>query len=300
MREPSPRVSPQRSGASSASTVAICRQHRSHDQQRARPHCDDRCRDGASPRLRADALRAQRRQFDVTSGVLRRAWRFDGSERVPSREPSALMRALVGWQKVRWRAPELTLKPGMEVDLGGIGKEYAVDRAAALARPLSAQCLLNFGGDLLALGPAVEGRPWRVGVESLDESAVAARQIDLVSRRARDERRCTPILAQGRTSVTATFSTHDRLARRGRAALGDGCRSDCTQAGHSPRSRCSAVGTPRPFCLAGRPVLVPALSGAPIRCCTRPSVHQHALIGKRSQSAARSDVHAASSCESVW
>jgi len=120
-------------------------------------------------------------KFDVTSGVLRRAWRFDGSDRVPSRAAVDALLPLVGWRKVRWRAPELTPLPGMEIDLGGIGKEYAVDRAAALVRPLSARCLLNFGGDLLALGPQAEGRPWRVGVESLHDSTAAARQIELVT-----------------------------------------------------------------------------------------------------------------------
>jgi thiamine biosynthesis lipoprotein len=94
---------------------------------------------------------------------------------------SALL-ATVGWQRVRWRSPEITLLPGMEIDLGGIGKEYAVDRAAALVRPLSSRCLLNFGGDLLALGPQDEhGRPWRVGIESLGGADVAAKQIDLAS-----------------------------------------------------------------------------------------------------------------------
>ena len=55
----------------------------------------------------------------------------------------------------------------MEIDFGGIGKEYAVDRAAALVRPLSTHCLFNFGGDLLALGPQAGGasvaRRHRVG-----------------------------------------------------------------------------------------------------------------------------------------
>ena len=118
-------------------------------------------------------------KFDVTSGVLRRAWRFDGSDRVPSREAVAALLPVVGWHKVRWRAPELTLLPGMEVDLGGIGKEYAVDRAAALVRPLSANCLLNFGGDLLALGPQAGGAAWRVGIESVTAAATAARHIEL-------------------------------------------------------------------------------------------------------------------------
>lgn len=118
-------------------------------------------------------------KFDVTSGVLRRAWRFDGSDRVPSQAAVAALLARVGWHKVRWRSPELTLLPGMEIDLGGIGKEYAVDRAAGLVRPLSEQCLINFGGDLLALGPQDGDRPWRVGIESLAGDGAAAKQIDL-------------------------------------------------------------------------------------------------------------------------
>jgi thiamine biosynthesis lipoprotein len=118
-------------------------------------------------------------KFDVTSGVLRRLWQFDGSDRVPSQEAIAALLPIVGWDKVRWRAPELTLLPGMEIDLGGIGKEYAVDRAAALAQPLSTNCLLNFGGDLLALGPQAGGEPWRVGIESVTAAGTAAKHIDL-------------------------------------------------------------------------------------------------------------------------
>ena len=118
-------------------------------------------------------------KFDVTSGVLRRAWRFDGSDRVPSPEAVAALLPIVGWDKVSWRAPELRLPPGMEIDLGGIGKEYAVDSAAALVRPVSARCLLNFGGDLLALGPQLGQAPWRVGIESVSDSGAVARHIDL-------------------------------------------------------------------------------------------------------------------------
>lgn len=118
-------------------------------------------------------------KFDVTSGVLRRAWRFDGSDRVPSEQTVAPLLALVGWHKVRWRSPQVTLPPGMEIDLGGIGKEYAVDRTAALVRPLSESCLINFGGDLLALGPQEGDRPWRVGIESLAGDGATAKQIDL-------------------------------------------------------------------------------------------------------------------------
>jgi thiamine biosynthesis lipoprotein len=39
--------------------------------------------------------------------------------------------------------------------------------------------MLNFGGDLLALGPRRDGRPWLVGIESLDAPAASAKQIEL-------------------------------------------------------------------------------------------------------------------------
>jgi FAD:protein FMN transferase len=117
-------------------------------------------------------------RFDVTSGVLRRVWRFDGGDRVPAAAAVAALLPSVGWDKVQWRAPQIALPAGMEIDLGGIGKEYAVDRAAALVRPLATHCLLNFGGDLLALGPQPNGQPWHVGIESLS-GGTAARHIEL-------------------------------------------------------------------------------------------------------------------------
>jgi thiamine biosynthesis lipoprotein len=119
------------------------------------------------------------RRFDITSGVLRKAWKFDGSDRVPQRSTVKALLDRVGWHRAQWRRPTLRLEPGMQIDFGGIGKEYAVDRAAALVAPVSRSCLLSFGGDLLALGPSLGGRPWVVGIESLRESGAAAATIEL-------------------------------------------------------------------------------------------------------------------------
>ena len=105
--------------------------------------------------------------FDVTSGVLRRVWKFDGSERLP--EPAAVTEVLklVGWDKASWQRPRLRLEPGMEIDFGGIGKEYAVDRAAKLgAQAGGVPLLVNFGGDLCATGPRRDGTPWNVAIEN--------------------------------------------------------------------------------------------------------------------------------------
>jgi thiamine biosynthesis lipoprotein len=104
--------------------------------------------------------------FDITSGILRQAWRFDGGERVPSADEIGALLPRVGWDKLRWDKPRLTLRPGMEIDLGGIGKEYAVDRVASLLCAQSAvSTLVNFGGDLYASSPRRAQQSWKVGVE---------------------------------------------------------------------------------------------------------------------------------------
>lgn len=113
--------------------------------------------------------------FDLTSGVLRRVWRFDGSERVPSPEAVRACLADVGWSRVRWERPVIVLPRGMELDLGGLGKEYAVDRAVALvAGHTSVPFLINFGGDLCAPGPRADASPWQVGVDDPDHTGERA------------------------------------------------------------------------------------------------------------------------------
>jgi len=112
--------------------------------------------------------------FDITSGILRRAWKFDGSDRLPEVATVQNLLPLIGFDKVRWRNPFLTVPDGMELDLGGIGKEYAVDKAYDL---LMARCpapfLVNFGGDLRASRPLPHG-PWKVGIERPDTVQTAA------------------------------------------------------------------------------------------------------------------------------
>lgn len=104
--------------------------------------------------------------FDITSGVLREVWHFDGGDRLPVQEDVDRVLDRVGWNKVDWQAPHLRMPDGMQIDLGGIGKEYAVDRAVELLlRQTQAAFLINFGGDLRASGRRKNGQPWHVGVE---------------------------------------------------------------------------------------------------------------------------------------
>jgi thiamine biosynthesis lipoprotein len=117
--------------------------------------------------------------FDITSGVLRRVWTFDGSDRVPEYAAVERVLPLIGFDKIMFDGRRLLLPADMELDFGGIGKEYAVDRAYEL---LASSCpvpfLINFGGDLRANGPPPQG-PWQVGVERPGSERDAALVLEL-------------------------------------------------------------------------------------------------------------------------
>jgi len=125
-------------------------------------------------RFCADLWQASDGLFDITSGVLRRAWDFRAARLPGPGEVEALL-PLVGWQQVDWNGqPDeawIALpRAGMEIDLGGIGKEYAADRAALRLQAHGVRhALVNLGGDLHALGPRglpeCAGAPWQIDIE---------------------------------------------------------------------------------------------------------------------------------------
>ncbi|MDR3416402.1 MAG: FAD:protein FMN transferase [Nevskia sp.] len=119
--------------------------------------------------------------FDITSGVLRRAWDFK-SGRLPQAGEIERLLPLVGWNKIVWRRPRLVLPlPGMELDFGGYVKEYAADRAAQACREAGAQHgLVELGGDIALVGPHPDGSPWQVGVRHprQPERAIAVIPLD--------------------------------------------------------------------------------------------------------------------------
>jgi thiamine biosynthesis lipoprotein len=110
--------------------------------------------------------------FDPALGRVVRLWDI-GHRTVPPEERA--VHRLAGRRLHRaidvgtWRgAPALRFTaPDVEIDLGGIGTGYGVDRAvdALRARGVS-RALVNVGGDIYALGEAVSGEPWRVGIQS--------------------------------------------------------------------------------------------------------------------------------------
>lgn len=101
--------------------------------------------------------------FDITSGILRRAWDFKNAV-VPSNASLAPLLARVGMEQIEIQNQELRLHGG-EVDLGGIGKEYAVDRASqSLQNAGVTDALVNLGGDIHAFGRKPDDQPWTIGI----------------------------------------------------------------------------------------------------------------------------------------
>ncbi|MBS0662517.1 MAG: FAD:protein FMN transferase [Verrucomicrobia bacterium] len=109
--------------------------------------------------------------LDATALPLMRLWDYKAPiPRVPSPAEVDAARRLVGWLRVERTPGRIYLpEPGMALDLGGWGKEYAVDMVAELARRSGlASALIDFGHDLRAIG-AAPGKPaWHIGLEDPD------------------------------------------------------------------------------------------------------------------------------------
>lgn len=104
--------------------------------------------------------------FDITSGILRKAWVFDGSENLPSAKTVEELLKFVGWHHVNYTPTRFVMRKGMEIDFGGLGKEYAVDRAVLLlSKVTDVAFLVNYGGDLAAFGKRKDNNRWQVGIE---------------------------------------------------------------------------------------------------------------------------------------
>lgn len=110
--------------------------------------------------------------FDITSGIYRNCWDFSNPS-IPSQERIDQLRNLVGWEKVLRKNNAIKFDiAGMEIDFGGFGKEYAVDKIAnfLLAKDVKSG-FVNFGGDLRVLGPKTDGQPWVMAIIDPDNTS---------------------------------------------------------------------------------------------------------------------------------
>ena len=109
--------------------------------------------------------------FDITSGVLRKAWDF---QRGGNASPTQLAECLpkVGWDLVEYKNDAIYLPlQGMQIDLGGIVKEYAADCVAASIREAGiTSALIELAGDVVVIGGQGNGKPWQIGIRDPDSS----------------------------------------------------------------------------------------------------------------------------------
>ena len=139
----------------------------------------------------AEAMRYHRDSggtFDITVGPLMKAWGFfRGEGRVPSDEELTAARRLVGGGHVTLNPASRTIgfdQPGVELDLGGIAKGYAVDRVVGLfkRRRIVAALISAGGSTIYALGAPPERDGWNVTIQDPIDARKIALTLDLKDR----------------------------------------------------------------------------------------------------------------------
>ena len=120
--------------------------------------------------------------FDITSGRLRAVWDFSVA-RLPDQRSIDAALPFIGLDDVVLENSRLRFRrPGMELDFGGLGKEYAADRAAEVCADLGMRHgFIDLGGDIRVVGPQPDGLPWRIGIRHPREADRLAAEIALSS-----------------------------------------------------------------------------------------------------------------------
>jgi thiamine biosynthesis lipoprotein len=140
-------------------------------------------------RLLSDCIeysRASEGAFDVTIGPLMRAWGFSGGGRhVPSADQIREALQVVGYRHVQLNAGKRTVRfdrTGVEIDPGGVGKGYAVDRMVEIlrARGIRNALVAASGSSIFALGnPPEEPRGWPISIADPSDHRKNAAQVFL-------------------------------------------------------------------------------------------------------------------------
>lgn len=124
--------------------------------------------------------------FDITSGILRKAWNFKeihAGAKLPSQSFIDELLTLVGWEKVLWQDKLFALPhKNMEIDFGGIVKEYCADAVAALCLQQGINSgLIDLGGDIRIIGPYPNDDTWIVNIRDPHKKNAHCAQVHLRS-----------------------------------------------------------------------------------------------------------------------
>jgi thiamine biosynthesis lipoprotein len=120
--------------------------------------------------------------FDVTVQPL---WRLLAAHRaartVPPQEELQAALALIDYQRIDIGVRRIRFaQPGMAVTLNGIAQGYVTDRVAELLRARGIEHVLLDLGEMRALGPKPDGRPWRIGVRDPVRSDHVLQELDVI------------------------------------------------------------------------------------------------------------------------
>lgn len=120
--------------------------------------------------------------FDITSGILRKAWDFS-LPRPPDPASIDPLLPLIGLDKVTLSDGNIHFsQPGQELDFGGLGKEFAADRAAEVCAALGARNgFIDLAGDIRVIGPQPDGSPWKVGIRHPRAHALVMAEVALTT-----------------------------------------------------------------------------------------------------------------------
>ena len=115
----------------------------------------------------ATQFKLSKGMFDITAGRLARLWHKRNN--LPSQINLNEALQYTGWTKLQWQDQQLIMPAGMQLELGGLVKEYAADRAALLLkRKKMNSAFVELGGDIHVTGPRPDGKPWNMGIRRPD------------------------------------------------------------------------------------------------------------------------------------
>lgn len=106
--------------------------------------------------------------FDPAIGGLTALWDISGTPRIPSKEE--IKAVDTDWKQVRIEGNEVTIPQEMDIDLGGIAKGYAADKTKEILGGKGiVSALINYGGNVYAIGHKKDGTLWKIGLRDPDK-----------------------------------------------------------------------------------------------------------------------------------
>jgi thiamine biosynthesis lipoprotein len=161
--------------------------------------------------------------FDITVGPLVDLWHKAGeTNSMPDENTIAETKSRVGYEKLILDANKMTVRfavDGMRLDLGGIGKGYAVDKAVEVMRQKGATAgMVDSGGNIRCFGKPIDNDVWLVGIQDPNlvdsEPIIVLKLIDMAVATSGDYRRFVMIDGKKVSHIidTNTATGADKLA----------------------------------------------------------------------------------------